>query len=72
LEVVKTNDPDKAATNLKFLIDAGLIADADVKKHIQAYLEKREPGEGIVLPSATPSRLGIERENRSASIGRAN
>jgi hypothetical protein len=36
LEVVKTNDPDKAAANLKFLIDIGLIDDASTRVHIQS------------------------------------
>jgi hypothetical protein len=27
LEVIRTDNPDKAATNLKFLVDAGLISD---------------------------------------------
>ena len=62
LEVVKTNDPDKAATNLKFLIDTGLIADADVKKHIQAYLEKREPGDGRRADDQHPRRSAIDAE----------
>jgi uncharacterized membrane protein len=52
LEVVKTNDPDKAAVNLRFLLDAGLIDDPDTRKHIQVYLDKRQPGEGFSLPSA--------------------
>jgi hypothetical protein len=31
LEVIRTDNPDKAATNLKFLVDAGLISDAGRK-----------------------------------------
>jgi hypothetical protein len=54
LEVVKTTDPDKAAANLKFLAETGLIADAEIRKQIEVYLEKRKPGEGIVLPSGIP------------------
>ena len=37
LEVVKTNDPDKAAGNLKFLMETGLIADPKTRTQIQAY-----------------------------------
>jgi uncharacterized membrane protein len=51
LEIVKTNDPDKAAANLKFLIDTGLISDPATRSHIQAYLDKRQPGQGVSLPS---------------------
>ncbi|MCW2219506.1 hypothetical protein M2232_003038 [Bradyrhizobium japonicum] len=51
LEVVKTNDPDKAAANLKFLIETGLIAEEGTRKEIQRYLQNREPGKGISLPT---------------------
>jgi hypothetical protein len=62
LEVVKTNDPDKAAANLKFLIDTGLIADQTVRMQIQAYLDKRQPGEGVVLPTSQGLTVGPERD----------
>jgi hypothetical protein len=39
LEVVKTNDQDQAAANLKFLIDNGLITDQKISRQIQAYLD---------------------------------
>lgn len=53
LEVIRTNDPDKGATNLKFLADVGLIRDPDRRTAILDYLQKRNPGEGAALPSAT-------------------
>lgn len=59
LEVVKTNDPDKAAVNLKFLIETGLIADDDTRKKIQAYLDKREPGRGVSLPALIAPRAAV-------------
>jgi hypothetical protein len=52
LEVVKTSDPDKAAVNLKFLIDTGLIADQNIRRQIESYLDKRAPGKGFSLPSS--------------------
>lgn len=64
LEVVKVNDPDKAAVNLRFLVDTGLIQDAATRKYLQVYLETRKPGEGVVLPgieksvSISPSQYG--------------
>lgn len=61
LEVVKTNDPDKAAENLKFLVDTGLIADPNVRQQLQTYLDKRKPGEGVVLP--TPQAPPVSRVN---------
>jgi hypothetical protein len=52
LEVIKTNnDPDKAATNLKFLVDAGLIQSRKTKGPLQTYLETRKQGEGATLPA---------------------
>jgi len=53
LEVIKTgNDPEKAAENLKFLVDTGLISDAGRRKNIQAFLDSRKPGQGPSLPPA--------------------
>ena len=57
LEIVKTNDPDKAAANLKFLIETGLIDDTTTRSNIQAYLDKRQPGQGVSLPSPQAARL---------------
>ncbi|QOZ45524.1 hypothetical protein XH89_20070 [Bradyrhizobium sp. CCBAU 53340] len=70
LEVVKTNDPDKAATNLRFLIDTGLIADENTRKQIQTYLAQREPGKGVALPSAAnlPAALPVATNLVACSI----
>jgi hypothetical protein len=51
LEVIKTNDPDKAAVNLSFLLDAHLIASPDQRRDLEAYLKNRQPGKGVALPS---------------------
>jgi hypothetical protein len=48
-ESVRTGDPDQAATNLQFLIQAGLLT-GDVAKRIQDYLTHRMPGKGRALP----------------------
>jgi hypothetical protein len=52
LEVVKTNNPDQAATNFKFLVDIGLINDGDTRKKIETYVEiqRKNPGKGAALP----------------------
>ena len=50
LEVNKTADPEKAATNLAFLLDAGLIVDDVRRKALKAFLDKRQPGEGPNIP----------------------
>jgi hypothetical protein len=51
LEVIKTNDPDRAADNLKFLLNAGLIADPKTRTSLSAYLQDRKPGTGPSLPA---------------------
>jgi hypothetical protein len=59
LEVIKTGDPDKAAENLKFLLDVGLINDP-IRTKLEASLAKRGAGQGPVLPAArslTPEEL---------------
>lgn len=52
LEVIRTDNPDKAATNLKFLVDAGLISDADRRANIRTFLDARAAGQGPALPPA--------------------
>jgi hypothetical protein len=51
LEVIKTDTPDKAATNLKFLADVGLISNADRLQHIRTFLDQRPAGGGPALPT---------------------
>lgn len=60
LEVIRTNDPDKAAVNLKFLVDAGLISDAVRRKDIQAFLDNRTTGQGPTLPTEAQLRKEVE------------
>ena len=57
LEVIKTADPEKAAVNLAFLLDAGLIADSERRAALKTFLDNRKPGEGPSIPptgAATP------------------
>jgi hypothetical protein len=49
LEAIKTADPDKAATNLEFLLQTGLYTDKGGR--LKAYLDRRKPGSGPALPS---------------------
>jgi hypothetical protein len=51
LEVIRTDNPDKAAANLKFLLDAGLISDADRRASIRTFLDARAAGQGPALPT---------------------
>jgi hypothetical protein len=50
LEVIRTGDADKSAANLKFLVDTGLISNADRIKNIEAFLAHRPKGGGPALP----------------------
>jgi hypothetical protein len=56
-EVIKTGDADKSATNLKFLVDTGLITNSDRIEKIQAFLDHRLAGGGPALPAATDALL---------------
>jgi hypothetical protein len=59
LEVIKTGDPDKAAKNLEFLVEAGLITEQNRRIQLREYLQKRKPGEGPQLPLAERLRLPV-------------
>ncbi len=50
LEVIKVGDPDRAATNVKFLLQVGLIKSDDLAKRLQSYLNDRDKGAGASLP----------------------
>lgn len=62
LEVTRTNDPDKAATNLKFLLDAGLISNPTHRERLTAYLGGREPGQGVALPGESQTNAAVVEE----------
>ena len=62
LEVVKTADPDRAAVNLRVLMETYLISDPDTRAGIKAYLDSRQPGQGLTLPTTT--------QNTTATIAR--
>jgi Caspase domain len=53
LEMIKTGDPDKAAQNLEFLVNAGLVDDSTRKVKLEKYLSERKPGAGPSLASAS-------------------
>lgn len=52
LESIKTYEPDKAAGNLRLLVDVGLISDRETNASVRAFLDGRMPGQGPVLPPA--------------------
>jgi hypothetical protein len=59
LEVIKTNDPDKAAVNLKFLLDSGLVSSARTSQNLNTYLAKRAAGEGPSLPAVAQDNVPL-------------
>ena len=61
LEMIKTGDPDLAAENLRFLLDAGLVETPSIVQNLSEFLQEREPGTGPTLasPSALTGRGGI-------------
>lgn len=65
-EVIKTGDPDKAAQNLDFLVQAGLIVDPERRRSLAAFLARRQPGEGpsTPAPAGTVSRLSPTERQR--------
>jgi hypothetical protein len=65
LEVLKTNDPDRAAVNLQFLIEAGLISDRGTRESVQEYLKNRRLGQGAFLLSSEPATI---EQNKLRSI----
>jgi hypothetical protein len=48
-EAIRTGDPDKAAENLQFLLETGLLVDPNGT--IRKYLSNRRPTSGAKLPS---------------------
>jgi len=48
LEAVKTGDPNSAATNLEFFLEAGLLDHHEAE--LAAYVRNRQPNSGVYLP----------------------
>ncbi len=59
LEMIKTGDPDKAADNLQFLLDTGLIKDPEIFESLSLFIENRNPGTGPVLAASGDYMGGI-------------
>jgi hypothetical protein len=60
LEMIKTGDPERAASNLEFLLQSGLISDRALSSNVEAFLKNRKPGTGPSLPSPS-GRLAFEK-----------
>ncbi|WBS00125.1 hypothetical protein OU994_17530 [Pseudoduganella sp. SL102] len=59
LEMIKTGNTEKAADNLKFLLQAGLLSDPGLMEKLDKFLKNRSPGTGPSLPAAN-GRIGFE------------
>ena len=67
LAAIKTNDPASAATNLKFLVDAGLIKQTQTAEYISKLVKEGKPEQLPVLPAAVDSIVSdLESENTVA------
>lgn len=64
LEAIKTGHPDRAAENLSFLLDTGLIQDSS--KQLTAFLARRRPGTGPFLPQPGAASLDPLARPRAA------
>lgn len=71
LEVVKTGSPDKAAENLGFLLEAGLITNKARSDALTAYIRRRKGGEGISIATNSPvaSSTPIQPETTTTRAG---
>jgi hypothetical protein len=67
LQVIRTNDVDKAKTNLEFLLKARLISSPKLRPDLATNLSKLKPGEGPSLPDFETSLRNIERQLESNS-----
>src|SRR5262249_27701536 len=64
-EAVKT-DPVQAQTNLRFLIETGLVSDRKTRDQIQDYFAKRPPGQGPSLPSVGQAKSPLTADRAVA------
>jgi hypothetical protein len=67
LEVIKTADPEKAAVNLAFLLDAGLIADDARRAALKTFLDNPSRARGRASRRPAPLRRSAVRTTISRS-----
>ena len=63
LEAIKTGNPDKAAENLRFMLDTGLIQSAETVIRLREDLSKRLPGKGPSLPAYSSPTWEIQNSD---------
>jgi hypothetical protein len=69
LEMIKTGDVERAAENLQFLLDSGLIDNPVRAEKVKAYLSARKPGTGAALPVGAGITPGILGPDDAVSVG---
>ena len=62
IEAIRTGDADKAACEMSFFVDAGLIRTPSLRSFVDAYLASRKGGSGV---GSAPSNTGA---NSSANV----
>lgn len=67
LETIRTGNPDTAAENLRFVVEAGLVTRPSLVASVRAFLGKaRQPGSGPALP-AQIAPTGLSRRTLTAA-----
>jgi hypothetical protein len=72
LEVVKTANPDKAAVNLKFLVDTNLLTNEATRQAVELYVKNRSEGQGVALPSPAGATTSSNRDSIGCGISGVN
>ena len=62
LEMIKTDDTEKAASNLEFLLESGLLTEPTLISKLSRFLKQRTPCSGQSLPSSN-ARVGFEQSD---------
>ncbi|QRM55331.1 M15 family metallopeptidase [Sinorhizobium sp. BG8] len=69
LEMIKTDDTEKAKANLAFLVEAGLISSTDVREKISNFIATRGADELPSLPAATSFQRPLSQSERDDLLG---
>jgi hypothetical protein len=68
LEVIKTDDSEKAKKNLRFLLEAGLVLNEETRRRLSDYLKKQLPGEGPSLPVAVRAPVATDQRIKFSKV----
>lgn len=68
LEALRSGDPDKAACNLRFFLDAGLISKPKTREFLQRYIAARNGGSGVYTESTGPTDQPVTGSSNSSQV----